>query len=113
PFMYLYAFVMAVLRGAGDSRTPLKFMLLSVGLDIALNPLLIFGYGPVPAFGIAGSAGATFFAQSVSLAALIVHLYRKKNPLRLQRHELRLLRLDGSIVGTLIAKGVPMGLQIF
>jgi putative MATE family efflux protein len=113
PFMYLYAFVMAVLRGAGDSKTPLKFMLLSVALDIALNPLLIFGLGPVPGFGIAGSAAATFFAQSVSLIALIVHLYRKQNPLRLQRHELKLLRLDWSIVNTLIVKGVPMGLQLF
>jgi putative MATE family efflux protein len=113
PFMYLYAFVMAVLRGAGDSKTPLKFMMLSVALDIALNPLLIFGFGPVPGFGIAGSAAATFFAQSVSLVALIVHLYRHQNPLRLQRHELKLLRLNWSIVHTLIVKGVPMGLQLF
>jgi putative MATE family efflux protein len=113
PFMYMYAFIMAVLRGAGDSKTPLKFMLLSVGLDIVLNPLLIFGAGPVPALGIAGSAAATFFAQSVSLVALIVHLYRRRNPLRIERHELRLLRLDWSIVNTLIVKGVPMGLQLF
>ena len=54
PFLYLYAFVMAVLRGAGDSKTPFYFMLLSVGIDIALNPLFIFGLGPVPRFGIAG-----------------------------------------------------------
>jgi putative MATE family efflux protein len=113
PFMFLYAFVMAVLRGAGDSKTPLMFMLLSVGLDIVLNPVLIFGVGPLPPLGIAGSAAATFFAQSVSLVALIVHLYRKQNALRLQRHELRLLRLDWSIVNTLIVKGVPMGLQLF
>jgi putative MATE family efflux protein len=88
-------------------------MLLSVGLDIVLNPVLIFGVGPVPRLGIAGSAAATFFAQSVSLIALIVHLYRKKNILRLQRHELKLLRPDVSIVKTLIVKGVPMGLQLF
>jgi Na+-driven multidrug efflux pump len=37
--MYMYAFVMAVLRGAGDAKTPLYFMVLSVGLDIVLNPL--------------------------------------------------------------------------
>jgi putative MATE family efflux protein len=88
-------------------------MLLSVGLDIVLNPVLIFGVGPLPRLGIAGSAAATFFAQSVSLVALIVHLYRKKNLLRLQRHELGLLRPDWSIVRTLIVKGVPMGLQLF
>ena len=59
PFLYLYTYVMAVLRGAGDSRTPFRFLLLSVGLDIGLNPLFIFGLGPVPRLGIAGSALAT------------------------------------------------------
>ena len=47
---------MAVLRGAGDSKTPFYFMLLSVGIDIALNPVFIFGFGPIPRLGIAGSA---------------------------------------------------------
>ena len=79
PFMYMYAFVMAVLRGAGDSKTPFYFLVLSVGLDIALNPLFIFGLGPIPALGIAGSALATFVAQAVSLIALIASLYRRKN----------------------------------
>jgi len=54
PSMYFYTFLMMTLRGAGDSRTPFYFMLLSVVLDIALNPLLIFGVGPLPKMGIAG-----------------------------------------------------------
>jgi putative MATE family efflux protein len=77
-----------------------------------LNPLLIFGIGPMPRLGIAGSAWATACAQFVTLIALIVHLYRKKNPLRLTAHELTHLKLDMSIVRTLIVKGVPMGLQM-
>jgi putative MATE family efflux protein len=113
PFMYLYAFVMAVLRGAGDSKTPFYFLLLSVALDIALNPLLIFGWGPIPRLGIAGSALATFIAQAVSLAALIAALYRRKHVLCLHRGEFHLLRFDRAIVATLIKKGVPMGLQLF
>ena len=48
PFMYMYAFVMAVRRGAGDSKTPFYFLVLSVALDITFNPLFIFGAGPVP-----------------------------------------------------------------
>jgi putative MATE family efflux protein len=112
PFIYLYTFVMAVLRGAGDSQTPFKFLLLSVGLDIALNPLLIFGAGPVPKLGIAGSALATLIANAVSLAALVAHLYRRQHVLCLRGPDLRLLRLDASIVGTLLRKGLPMGLQL-
>jgi putative MATE family efflux protein len=112
PCLYLYAFVMAVLRGAGDSKTPFYFMLLSVGIDIALNPVLIFGVGPIPRLGIAGSALATFIAQAVSLAALIRHLYRRRHILCLHKEELRYLRIDWSVVATLVKKGIPMSAQM-
>jgi putative MATE family efflux protein len=112
PWLYMYAFVMAVLRGAGDSKTPFYFMLLSVGIDIALNPLLIFGLGPVPRLGIAGSALATFIAQAVSLTALIRHLYRRHHILCLHRSELHFLKLDGALVAVLVKKGIPMSAQL-
>jgi putative MATE family efflux protein len=112
PCLYMYAFVGAVLRGAGDSKTPFYFMLLSVGIDIALNPVFIFGVGPIPRLGIAGSALATFVAQSVSLAALIRHLYRRHHILCLRQRELALLKVDWSVVATLVRKGVPMSAQM-
>ncbi len=112
PFLYLYSFLMMSLRGAGDSKTPFFFLLVSVGLDVALNPLFVFGWGPVPRMGIAGSATATLIAQLVSLAALLIHLYRTKHFLRIRRDELHLLRLDPVILRALVAKGVPMGLQM-
>jgi putative MATE family efflux protein len=112
PFLYLYAYVGAMLRGAGDSKTPFYFMLLSVGLDIALNPVFIFGIGPVPRLGIAGSALATFVAQAVSLYALIHHLYRRRHLLVLHKDELALLRVDWSVVATLVRKGLPMSAQM-
>jgi len=112
PAMYLYAFVMMSLRGAGDSNTPFRFLLLSVGLDIVLNPLFIFGFGPVPALGIAGSATATLIANVVSLVAILAHLYRRKHFLWLHADEMRYLRIDGTILRSLVGKGVPMGLQM-
>jgi putative MATE family efflux protein len=112
PFLYMYAFVMAVLRGAGDSKTPFYFMLLSVAIDIALNPVFIFGFGPIPRLGIAGSALATFIAQAVSLTALIRHLYRRRHILCLHKDELGLLKLDWGVVATLVKKGVPMSAQM-
>jgi putative MATE family efflux protein len=112
PWLYMYAFVMAVLRGAGDSKTPFYFMVLSVGIDIALNPVFIFGLGPIPRLGIAGSALATFIAQAVSLVALIRHLYRRHHILCLHKEELRLLKVDWEVVGTLVRKGIPMSAQM-
>lgn len=112
PFMYFYNFVMMTLRGAGDSRTPFYFMLLSVVLDIALNPLLIFGMGPIPPLGIAGSALATLVSQLISLAAMLAVLYRRKHFLMLHRGQLGYLKPDLAILRTLVAKGLPMGLQM-
>ncbi|HWG70549.1 MAG TPA: MATE family efflux transporter, partial [Steroidobacteraceae bacterium] len=66
PFMGGLFFLMAVLRGAGDSRTPFNYLAMAVALDILLNPLLIFGWGPVPRLGIGGSALATLIAQALS-----------------------------------------------
>ncbi len=113
PFTGGLFFLMAVLRGAGDSRTPFLYLCMSVALDIALNPLLIFGWGPMPRLGIAGSAVATLIAQALSFAALVTHLYRTKHFLRIRRDELHLFRVDWSLVRVLVTKGIPMGLQMF
>jgi putative MATE family efflux protein len=112
PSMYFYAFLMMTLRGAGDSRTPFVFMALSVVMDIVLNPLLIFGVGPFPKLGIAGSATSTLIAQTVALIALLSTLYARKHFLRLTRAELGFLRPDKDILRSLVFKGLPMGLQM-
>lgn len=112
PCLYMYPFVGSVLRGSGDARTPFLFMLLSVGIDIALNPVLIFGLGPAPRLGIAGSALSTFIAQAIALTSLIVYLYRRRHPLCLRGSELALLKLDARIVRTLVTKGIPMSGQM-
>lgn len=112
PAMYFYNFLMMTLRGAGDARTPFLFMGMSVLLDIALNPLFIFGWGPVPALGTAGSALATLISQSVALVALLSTLYARKHFLRLTRDELGYLKPDPVILKALVFKGLPMGLQM-
>jgi putative MATE family efflux protein len=112
PSLYMYAFVMAVLRAAGDSKTPFYFMMLSVALDISLNPVFIFGLGPVPRLGIAGSALATFIAQTVSLIAMVRYLYRRRHLLCLRGEEVRFLRIDWRLASALVRKGIPMGAQL-
>jgi putative MATE family efflux protein len=112
PFIFMNAYVMMSLRGAGDSKTPLFFSLIAVGLDIVLNPLFIFGAGPFPALGIAGAAGATLIANAASLTAILFHLKRKNHFLWLKREELAYLRIDRTILAALVTKGVPMGLQM-
>jgi putative MATE family efflux protein len=112
PFGYFYFYVMAALRGTGDSKTPFYFLLLSVALDIVLNPVFIFGLGIAPRLGIAGAAWATFVSQAVSLAAMVYFIYRRRHPLALRRVDTHLLKPDFAIVRTLLLKGMPMGAQM-
>ena len=112
PSMFFYIYAAMVLRGGGDARTPFIFMFVSVGLDIALNPLLIFGPGPLPALGIRGAALAMLISQTTTLLAMIVLLYRRKHFLVIHRDELHFLKLDLAIVKVLVTRGLPMGLQM-
>jgi putative MATE family efflux protein len=112
PFLYVFTFLGAILRGAGDTRTPFVFLLLVVALDIGLNPLLIFGIGPFPKMGIAGASTATLLANVISLAAMLGWLRHKRHPLWISRHERHLYRPDPAILRALVFKGLPMGLQM-
>jgi putative MATE family efflux protein len=112
PFMYFFSFVMMAQRGAGDSKTPFWFSVFAVGMDVILNPLLITGFGPFPRLGIAGSAAATLISQTVTLTAMLVHLYRTDSVLILKRPDWRLFKPELAIIKTLVVKGFPMALQM-
>lgn len=112
PFLYAFTFLTAILRGAGDTRTPFMFLLVVVALDIVFNPLLLFGIGPFPELGIAGAATATLIANGVSLAALLLWLRHKRHRLWISREDRGLYRPNAAVLKSLIVKGVPIGLQM-
>ncbi|MBU6208257.1 MAG: polysaccharide biosynthesis C-terminal domain-containing protein, partial [Alphaproteobacteria bacterium] len=88
PAMFMFALAMMSLRGAGDSRTPLIWMAVSVVLDSGLNPFLIAGIGPFPKMGTEGAALATVIANYVSLIGLLIMIYAQDLVIRLRGHEL-------------------------
>jgi putative MATE family efflux protein len=100
------------LRGGGDAATPLKFMIMASVLDVGLNPLLINGFGPIPALGIAGSALATAFASVASMAGIVTYVYAKDLPLRLKGPELKWLWPRRDELSYIMSKGLPMGAQM-
>ena len=112
PFVFLGILLSSALRGAGDAVSPLRAMMLSVGIDITLNPLLIAGIGPFPKLGIAGSAIASLIAGVVSLGYLLFYVYRKDLVIRLRGAELRWLKPDRALMGAIVKMGVPMGLTM-
>ena len=112
PALLLLTLSMMALRGAGDSLTPLWFMLVAVVLDSGLNPIFIRGLGPAPRLGIAGSATATLIANYTAFLALIGYMYLKDLPLRLRGRELGFLLPDAAVLKTIVVKGFPMGIQM-
>ena len=112
PFLYLFAFLVMVQRGAGDAKTPFYFMTFATLLDVALNPILITGIGPFPRMGIAGSATSLLLSQGLGMTAMLAYLYLRKADLRITRGELHYLRPDGALMRTIVFKGLPMGAQM-
>ncbi|BAS26743.1 MATE family efflux transporter [Limnochorda pilosa] len=106
--MFLYNVLSSILRGLGDSRTPLRFLVYATVLNILLDPLLILGWGPIPAMGIGGVAWATVIAQTLAAGLAVRYIARHTNLIPTQRDE---WRLDGSLAGKLFTIGVPAALQ--
>nr|NIS70475.1 MATE family efflux transporter [Pseudomonadota bacterium] len=63
-FMYLSG---AVLRGAGDARTPMVILIVATAFNIALDPLLIFGLWVFPRLEVRGAAYATVIGQGIAM----------------------------------------------
>lgn len=112
PFSTLGMIVSMGMRGVGDARSPFIAMVVQTVLGIALNPLFILGFGPLPAMGIAGSALANVVASMASAVMMIALAYRHDLPLRLRGSEFRYLVPAREELGYVMSKGLPMGAQM-
>lgn len=74
PVMGLLISGLSVIRAYGATQGPTRIMLLIVLLNIGLDPVLIFGLGPIPALGMAGAAWATLIALLIGLVGTLISL---------------------------------------
>ncbi|MEO7150621.1 MAG: MATE family efflux transporter [Burkholderiaceae bacterium] len=79
----------SVIRGTGNMLVPALAVCLGVALLVPLSPLLIFGWGPVPALGIAGGGVAVVTTTLLTLMALAWYLLSGRSVVRLRRSTLR------------------------
>ncbi len=97
-----------IFNGYGDSKTP--FLMNTIGLvaNMILDPLLIFGWGPVPAMGVAGAAMATVMAQVMVTLSFIIYIGRGRGVV----NNLRMTMLpEKYVLGELFKLGFPVALH--
>jgi putative MATE family efflux protein len=110
PFLFGFFIFSALMRGYGNTRTPMRVMLLSVTLNVVLDPILIFGWAPlgIPKLGVEGAALATLISRAVATAVgLYVLFYMPTGPDLQVSH----LRPDLESIKKIIDIGVPSALE--
>ena len=93
-----------ILRSVGDSQRPLYFLIFTSILNILLDVLFVVVFHA----GIAGVAWATVISQAISAVLILLLLSRTGDVYKLTWHD---LRLDREQLGTIVAVGLPAGLQ--
>ena len=80
----------AVFRSAGDAALSMKILWLANIMNIILDPLLIFGWGPIPALGIKGAAIASVAGRGTAVALQFYLLYKGVGRNKIQKRHLKL-----------------------
>ena len=105
PCTFFYNLLASIIRALGDSKTPFWFLLLSTVLNVFLDLFCILVLG----WGVMGAAIATVVSQGISALLCYFYMIRKFPILRPESADDR--KFHSGLARTLLAMGVPMGLQ--
>ena len=83
----------AIFRSAGDAALSMRVLIVANCLNIILDPLLIFGLGPIPAMGVEGAAIATSIGRGLAVVYQFVMLAKGSGKIHLRREHIR-IKLD-------------------
>ncbi|WP_026898726.1 MATE family efflux transporter [Daejeonella oryzae] len=100
----------AIFRGAGDAAIAMRILWIANAINIILDPILIFGWGPFPALGIEGAAIATTFGRGVGVLTQLWILFKGGKHIRVKlsqlgwdaKHMIHILRTSVGGIGQMI-----------
>ncbi|XVH32998.1 MATE family efflux transporter [Haloferacaceae archaeon DSL9] len=108
PFLFGFFVFVSLMRGYGNTRTPMRVMLVSVAVNVALDPILIFGLGPFPRLEIEGAAIATIFARFIATALGMYVLFGTSVGPNIEREH---LLPDLGQITEIVRLGVPSAVE--
>jgi len=107
PLTFVFILLTAMLRGVGDTMTPLLALMISTTVGLAVTPALIRGWLGLPRLGVASAAWASAASSLLTLLWLAANLRRRHHPLAFDAAFLRSMRLDGALLGKVMRLGIP------
>ena len=115
PLTFVFILLTAMMRGVGDTMTPLLALAISTVLGLAATPALINGWFGLPRLGVASAAWASAVSGVLTLLWLAVHLRRRRHPLAFDAAFLRNMRLNGTLLRKVMHLGIPsaVGMVVF
>ena len=112
PGLFVYLLATAMLRGVGDTVSPLYTLLISTALGLVITPALIRGWGGLPQLGTASGAVASLVSMLTATTWLAFRLRRIQSPLAPDAQFLQQLRIKLQILKSVLKIGVPTGVQM-
>jgi len=107
-FVFTYMVFQSLMHGVGDVKTPVYIVLGTVLLNLIFDPLFIFGYGFIPAYGVTGAAIATIGTQGLAAIIGIFLLLKGKHQIQLHLND---LKPDFSLIKKMFKIGFPASIE--
>lgn len=101
--------IYAVLRGAGDTKTPMNINLKVNTLNVVGNAILIYGLFGFPRLGVTGAGISTSFSQLIATLMLLRHIFKKNTIIRINLKNR--FKFDKDIIYNLVKIGIPASLE--
>ena len=112
PGLFVFLLMTSMMRGVGDTVTPLYALAISTVSGLLVTPALIRGWFGLPQLGVASGAYASILSFLIALVWLFFHMRRRKHPLAPDAVLIRHLRIDGRLLLSVLKLGIPSGVQL-
>lgn len=112
PGLLVFILLTQLMRGVGDTLTPLYALLISTAVSCVLTPAFIRGWGGLPQLGVTSAAAASIVSFITALLFLVWIMRRRKHPLAPDRELLRALRPNPKVLKLVLRIGLPTGVQM-